>query len=84
MVPAQVQHSVSLDAALLVLRRQENWSRNLPSSHRDSQSGVGKVPNALLWAGMEMRVTEAKPYAPREATATAGSVHSPLLVGMGK
>lgn len=56
----------------------------LLSSHSDFQPRVEEVPNALLWAGMEMRGREAKPRTPREAPASDGSVRSSLLVGMGK
>lgn len=92
MVPTQVQDSASLSAApraldtLCVLSGTEKTGMDplLPSSHSDSQPGVPKVPNAVLWAGVEMRGREAKPCTPREAPATDGSVCSPLLVGMGK
>lgn len=37
-----------------------------PSSYHDSQSGMGKVPNALLWARMEMKGRQATPHTQRE------------------
>lgn len=47
MVPAPAQHSVSLDAALLVLGRQENWSLT------PSRGGKGAKCPSLGWDGDE-------------------------------